>query len=544
MLMRPSSLIFGGGRATLADMAAAQMDVRSENAARMVALLRPLLTRMLAPPQAAAPAGTTDAAPAAAATAPPAALALNGTEVAAAQMLMEWDGNLGPDSAPGAIYEVFRQKVTQCLATIPSFSASAPNAGLMQVFRQKVTQRLLAALHMPTQHAIEYVGAFCEPLYKGLNSLNSHDVDAVMRLLAADEASWQAGSAEAVLMARLGGRCALVHTALAEACAELAKQYGPAPTQWKWGTLHNMCINHAFSIQKALGPLFSAPAFPCGGDIDTPCATAFNVRHPYHSSQGAVFRFVAQPSDWTKCRSFSDWREGRLKPVLWDRATIAQNTIAKMTFASSVLLEAPRPPARGSYPGAEKECHTRGEDDDDEQAPAATAAQAVPVASSAGATAGPAVHQPAAAAAAQEPAPAAVQEPASAPAASAPANQAPAAAAVAAMTQAPAAAAPVEPAAAQEPAATAAAAVAAAQQPASRPADAQPVPVAAAVPKVEAAVPAPEVPSAPVDAAVPTTGHDDDEPMVAAPSAGVAPAGIATAAPEMPSAAGTDATSN
>src|ERR671920_415715 len=61
----------------------------------------------------------------------------------------------------------------------------------------------------------------------------------------------------------------LAQAAFGASVAWLGRRLGPDIRSWQWGKLHTLKIEHALSIRKPLGLLFSIQPFPWSGDLET-----------------------------------------------------------------------------------------------------------------------------------------------------------------------------------------------------------------------------------------------------------------------------------
>jgi penicillin amidase len=73
----------------------------------------------------------------------------------------------------------------------------------------------------------------------------------------------------------------LLHTALADALAELEERLGPDPAAWTWGALHRLALVHPLGAIPGLGPLFTAGEGGLGGDEQTVMQGGFDGHDGY-----------------------------------------------------------------------------------------------------------------------------------------------------------------------------------------------------------------------------------------------------------------------
>jgi penicillin G amidase len=209
-----------------------------------------------------------------------------------AERLTHWDGSLGRDSSPAALYELWMSKLPEAV-----FKPKLPEA----------SWRLIAP-------------------FLGLEEA----------LTAVEKTSsrWF-GEGEAAAAAR----DAALFQALGAAVEEGRKILGPDPDTWRWGALHTATFHHPLATDPQSKAVFDLPAVERGGGGDTVNAAegpGFLVMH------GASFREVLDVADWDRSVAvnvpgqsgqpgsphYGDllplWSAGRSFPFLFSREKIEQ----------------------------------------------------------------------------------------------------------------------------------------------------------------------------------------------------------------------------
>ena len=237
-------------------------------------------------------------------------------EKAAVDMMRGWDGSLTPESAPAAVYEVFRLAILRKLlkARIGGsaegyFGISIHPLGSSSVYLLRSSSFLLEILQH--RHPAWLQGTGCS--------------------------NWEA----------------LLSQCLEDTMSYLKDNLGPDPRGWSWGKLHYLTFSHPLAVVKPLKWLMNRGPIPLGGDIDTPHQSSFSHQRPYTASGWLpTYRQIVSLGNMEESISvhclgqsghpasphYSDllklWQRGEYHPMSMDRDGI-------MNTAESVLVLEP-----------------------------------------------------------------------------------------------------------------------------------------------------------------------------------------------------------
>jgi penicillin G amidase len=180
----------------------------------------------------------------------------------ALRLLAAWDGDLTPESAPGALFEVWHRRH----------------------LRPALLRRAVAQLVPADQ-----VEAVATKLTPEESLLADPRVDLAILQRPGD---WLGEDADAVLDE-------ILRTTLTAAVAEVEQLLGPDREQWAWGRLHVSRLAHPLSPlmgEDTRARLAVGPA-PRGGSGDTIGNTAY-LADTFVQAGGATFRIVVDVGDW------------------------------------------------------------------------------------------------------------------------------------------------------------------------------------------------------------------------------------------------------
>ncbi|MFM7150993.1 MAG: penicillin acylase family protein, partial [Gemmataceae bacterium] len=185
----------------------------------------------------------------------------------ALRLLGEWDGHLGGDSIPAAVYELFLSEMFTRITR-----AKAPNSW----------RWLLGANLSP-------ITRFNFTLFRRTGHL--------IRLLRQRPAGWFSHPWEQEIAQALG-----------EAVRRLRAHRGADQHRWKWGEVRPLVMHHLLSrapgkMGRAFAAIFNLGPFPCGGDADVINQAGIEPLTPFAKADNiASMRAVFDVGAWENCR--------------------------------------------------------------------------------------------------------------------------------------------------------------------------------------------------------------------------------------------------
>jgi penicillin G amidase len=226
-------------------------------------------------------------------------LAAEGDAGKALAMLRAWDGRLGTDSGPCALYQVWWMRHLRAAL----LERLAPDPGIRALLQPGDMSSLIDALETPDARF-------------GADPVASRD---------------------AMLLDTLG-------PAWRETCGLL----GENPAAWTWGDLHKMRFDHALG---ALDPQFqpAAPPLPMGGDTTNPMLMMYRASD-FSIMVGASARLVMDVGAWDESRCINApgqsgdprsphygdlaaiWAKGGYVPLLYSRDAVDAATETLITL--------------------------------------------------------------------------------------------------------------------------------------------------------------------------------------------------------------------
>ena len=172
---------------------------------------------------------------------------------AAAGYLLSWDGRCGVMSVAATIFHVFHHRLL--------FNLLAPDLG--------------------------------EELFSAYVEILNQCIVPTDRILADAKSKWFARRS----------RAELVGLALREACAEIEEALGPAMSEWHWGKIHTLHMNHSLGRVPVLGNLLGIGPLPAPGSGTTLNLGFYRHSNPYAQTVGASMRFIIDMSN-PRCSEF------------------------------------------------------------------------------------------------------------------------------------------------------------------------------------------------------------------------------------------------
>lgn len=179
-----------------------------------------------------------------------------GASARAQEIVKNWDGNLGVDSVGGAIMEA-------------TYARLARN-----VFENKL-------------------GAELFKTYFGLG--NVHRL-ALYQWLEKPESAWWDDAATP----QKETRDDILKKSFEQGVGDLAKQFGDAMGEWKWGRLHTVTYAHPVGSVQPLNLLFNVGPLATSGDGFTVNANSYNDTRGFAQTTQPSMRMIADASNWDK----------------------------------------------------------------------------------------------------------------------------------------------------------------------------------------------------------------------------------------------------
>ncbi|HEV3207178.1 MAG TPA: penicillin acylase family protein [Terriglobales bacterium] len=216
----------------------------------------------------------------------------------AAQLLLQWDGELARDSAAAALFEVWLQRLTS------------------------------AAMN-------QFVPAAARPL---LEDWSPHQL--LKFLKSGDGSSVDASASE---------RDHLLFGSLQEAWVEMEHRQGPDPAKWSWGEMHQVHFRHPLDQADEAKAVMDPGPLARPGDEYTVNATGYSGTS-FDQDSGASYREILDLSDWDNSVAvnvpgqsgqpgsphYSDllplWSEGRYFPLVYSREAVEQETTDRLVL--------------------------------------------------------------------------------------------------------------------------------------------------------------------------------------------------------------------
>jgi penicillin amidase len=236
------------------------------------------------------------------------ATATDDTTNDALRLLTTWDGDLSPESAPGALFEVWYRRHLRPALLRAAVTRLVPDDQVAAVVAKVTPEESLLADPRADLAILE------------------HPVD------------WLGEDGEAVLDE-------VLRSTLAPAVAEVERLLGPDRGTWAWGRLHVSRLAHALSpllSEDTRARLAVGPA-PRGGSGDTVGNTAY-LADTFVQTGGATFRIVVDVGEWDNSLVmnspgqsgdpdsphysdlFEAWNRGEAFPLCYSRARVEEVT--------------------------------------------------------------------------------------------------------------------------------------------------------------------------------------------------------------------------
>ncbi|MBT5774185.1 MAG: penicillin acylase family protein [Dehalococcoidia bacterium] len=225
-----------------------------------------------------------------------------GVEPGIVEMLRDWDGQLAPDSAGGAL--------------------------VSQAYRD-VARRLVQRLAGSSSNLLTREGS------TNISSMSSFDYRMQGWLLD------QLATPRAPAFRDAAERDRALRGAIARAADELAEDQGTDPRRWEWGRVHTLRYAHSLESVPLLRGAYSRGPYPGGGDVNTIWQSSYPTLRRGESVQVTpAYRQVIDLADFDRSRfqlstgssgipghpryddCIDEYRAGVSRPLLYTRAAV------------------------------------------------------------------------------------------------------------------------------------------------------------------------------------------------------------------------------
>ena len=176
------------------------------------------------------------------------------------EIFRDWDGDMGADQIPPAIFEVFYIKLVE------------------SVFHDELGEELYN----------EFLGEYMLARYAFYGLLEGRDL------------SWT----DNIKTEKIEKFEDLIRPSWEAAADWLSETFGEDMHAWEWGDLHQITFTHALGSVKLLKKVFKLARGPfrVGGSYHTVSPYSYNLQNPFKSTDGASHRHVFSTADWDDSR--------------------------------------------------------------------------------------------------------------------------------------------------------------------------------------------------------------------------------------------------
>ena len=256
------------------------------------------------------------------------------TQVQAVVKLMRsWDGDLSPDNAAAAIYQVCIRKLIWLMMK-EKIDPSMGNDRLTSDGKPDGSGDKDPSIALTSY----FLGEGPTPVLAETSLIGSRWLDWLTNEIKLPDSPW-------FDLGRGENRDECLRIALDQTIEELTSRFGKDMNRWKWGAIHQLTFNHNLSTNPTLGAVFNVGPYQIGGDHTTVWATGTSY-HNLDTSQmiGPPYRMIVDLSDIKQSISVlapgqsgnpasahyrdqvKDWFEGRYHPMLFERRDVLART--------------------------------------------------------------------------------------------------------------------------------------------------------------------------------------------------------------------------
>jgi penicillin amidase len=206
-------------------------------------------------------------------------------------------------------------------------SGGSPAASIFELFLTEMTRRIVAA-KAPNSADIALARGFTPLL--SVTTFASRRVSHLSGLLRQQPEGWF-----------VAGWKREMGEALSASVRTLSQRYGNAGSNWRWGSIRPLTLQHPISVRRPLGRVFNLGPMPFAGDTNTISQGGVDPFDPL-GNPGAIaaLRMVVDVGNWDRSRfalpggqsgnplspHYDDqlrlWRAGRGVPIAWSETAV------------------------------------------------------------------------------------------------------------------------------------------------------------------------------------------------------------------------------
>ncbi|OPL10802.1 MAG: hypothetical protein AVO34_09880 [Firmicutes bacterium ML8_F2] len=137
-----------------------------------------------------------------------------------------------------------------------------------------------------------FADEMCSDLYERFLS-NRAGTNAFDRMLLNGESGWFNN----VVTAEKEERNDIIVSAFKSTVENLQDLMGSEPSQWRWGELHTITLEHNLGSVALLRNFYNRGPYPVGGSFNTPASMSYQMPDPYGVTHSAPWRYMVDMSE-------------------------------------------------------------------------------------------------------------------------------------------------------------------------------------------------------------------------------------------------------
>jgi penicillin amidase len=227
----------------------------------------------------------------------------------------------------------------QCLKLVETWDGTmnktSPEAAIFETFYIRLKENLFS----------DELGT---DLYNNMNNVATIIRPAVYRILEKNESIW----ADDVTTEVMESLADIYARSFRESVDDLQQRFGDNPSQWEWGNLHQITLQHPLSSVRILDRVFSLNRgpFPVGGSFHTVSPYSYSSDDPAKVGHGSSHRHIFNFDNWDEsltviptgnsgipagrhyCDQTKMYIEGDYHKDLFSREAVESNALYHMNF--------------------------------------------------------------------------------------------------------------------------------------------------------------------------------------------------------------------